>query len=69
MFKFGHLGRSVIWDVGHLGLHRKLRQRRQLREDKKMKNAAEIISLQDKIFSKRENTRQSATKIKVPCVQ
>ena len=20
-FKFGHLGRSVIWDVGHLGLH------------------------------------------------
>ena len=21
LFKFGHLGRSVIWDVGHLGLH------------------------------------------------
>ena len=21
MFKFGHLGRSVIWDGGHLGLH------------------------------------------------
>ena len=22
LFKLGHLGRSVIWDVGHLGLHR-----------------------------------------------
>ena len=22
LFKFGHLGRSVIWDVGHLGQHR-----------------------------------------------
>ena len=21
LFKFGHLGRSVIWDVGHLGQH------------------------------------------------
>ena len=23
LFKFGHLGRSVIWDVGHLGQHRR----------------------------------------------